>query len=111
MGLIAPDNPADRPLFALADRCFAAAEHLDSGEPVNIGSDDEITILGLAKKIIAVTGSRSKIVHLPALKEGDMARRCPDIGKMNQLLNRPRTTLEEGIRKLMQLDKVPQESA
>ena len=25
MGLIAPDNPADRPLFALADRCFAAA--------------------------------------------------------------------------------------
>ncbi len=68
---------------------------------VNIGSDDEITILDLAKKIIAVTGSRSKVVHLPALEEGDMARRCPDISKMTQLLNRPRTTLEEGIRRLI----------
>jgi UDP-glucose 4-epimerase len=68
---------------------------------VNIGTDDEITILHLANKVIEVTGSKSKIVHVAALKEGDMTRRCPDNSKMKQLLNRPLTPLEEGIRKLM----------
>ena len=68
---------------------------------VNIGTDDEISILELAKKVIAVTGSSSKIVHAPALKEGDMTRRCPDNSKMKQLLNRPLTPLVEGIHKLI----------
>jgi UDP-glucuronate decarboxylase len=68
---------------------------------VNIGSDNEITILELAKTIIKVTGSNSQITHLPALKEGDMTRRCPDISKMKTLLNRPLTKLEDGIRILM----------
>lgn len=68
---------------------------------VNIGTDDEITILHLAHKVIEVTGSKSKIVHVSALKEGDMTRRCPDNSKMKHLLNRPLTPLEEGIRKLM----------
>ncbi len=71
-------------------------------EVVNIGSDDEITILDLAKKIISLTGSKSGISHLPALMEGDMARRCPDISKMDTLLKRPRTSLEDGIRMLME---------
>ncbi|MFM7177199.1 MAG: NAD-dependent epimerase/dehydratase family protein, partial [Bacteroidota bacterium] len=44
---------------------------------VNIGTDNEITILDLARRIIDITGSSSKIVFLPALKEGDMTRRCP----------------------------------
>src|SRR5688572_4176457 len=69
---------------------------------VNIGTDDEITILDLAKKIVDATGSKSKIVHLAALKEGDMTRRCPDNSKMKQLLNRPLTPLMEGIKMLIQ---------
>lgn len=68
---------------------------------VNIGNDFEITILDLARKIIEVSGSSSKIVFLPALKEGDMTRRCPDIGTMKQLLDRRMTTLEEGITRLI----------
>lgn len=67
----------------------------------NIGSDLEISILDLAKRIINITNSRSNIVFLPALKEGDMTRRCPDNGKMKELLNRRMTTLEEGIHKLI----------
>jgi UDP-glucose 4-epimerase len=39
---------------------------------------------------------------LPALKEGDMTRRCPDITVMKKLLDRRMTTLEEGIIKLIQ---------
>ena len=68
---------------------------------VNIGTDDELSILELAHKVIEVTGSKSKIVHVEALKEGDMTRRCPDNSKMKELLNRPLTPLSEGIRKLI----------
>ncbi len=68
---------------------------------VNIGNDYELSVLDLAQKIIEITNSKSKIVFLPALKEGDMTRRCPDITVMRQLLSRKMTTLEEGINKLI----------
>lgn len=68
----------------------------------NIGSDLEISILDLTRRIIELTNSKSKVVFLPALKEGDMTRRCPDITKMKILLNRRMTTLDEGIRKLLE---------
>lgn len=68
---------------------------------INIGSDEEITILELAKKIIQITGSKSKIVHLPPLPEGDMTRRKPDNTKMRAILDRPLISLEEGIKKTM----------
>lgn len=68
----------------------------------NIGTDKEFTILELAKTIIKLTDSRSQIIHLPSLKEGDMTRRCPDVTKMRQLLKRDFTTLEEGISKILQ---------
>jgi UDP-glucose 4-epimerase len=69
---------------------------------VNVGGEDEITILELAQTIIRVTGSSSKIIHLPALKEGDMTRRKPDISKMKQLLDKPLTSLEDGLKKVLQ---------
>jgi UDP-glucose 4-epimerase len=43
---------------------------------------------------------------LPALKEGDMTRRCPDNAVMRKLLNRRMTTLEEGIIKLIDSRKL-----
>lgn len=67
----------------------------------NIGSDMEISILDFATKIIELTNSKSNIIFLPALKEGDMTRRCPDITKMKLLLNRRMTSLDEGIRRLI----------
>jgi len=71
---------------------------------INIGNDKIITVLDLAKNIINITKSNSKIIHLPPLKEGDMTRRQPDNKKMLQLLNRNLISLEEGI-KLMLNDK------
>jgi UDP-glucose 4-epimerase len=68
---------------------------------VNIGTDYEISILDLAKKIIRLTGSKSKIVHLPPLKEGDMTRRCPDVTNMKKLLGRKMISIDEGIRILI----------
>lgn len=77
-------------------------EDLVLNDVINIGSSDEITILDLAKLILKITKSNSKIVHLPALKEGDMSRRCPDNSKMKKILNRPMVSMEEGIRKLIE---------
>lgn len=68
---------------------------------INIGNDHEITILELAQTIIRITKSSSKIIHLPALKEGDMTRRKPDISKMRKHLSADLTPLEEGIRKMI----------
>jgi UDP-glucose 4-epimerase len=70
---------------------------------INIGSNIEITILELAKKIIEITGSRSQIVHLPPLEEGDMTRRMPDNSKMMSLLGRDLLSLDQGLRKLIEV--------
>ncbi|WP_426430863.1 NAD-dependent epimerase/dehydratase family protein [Winogradskyella sp. HB-48] len=67
---------------------------------LNVGNDVEVSILELAEKIIEVTNSSSEIIFLPALKEGDMNRRCPDISKMKKLLGRELISLDEGIKKM-----------
>jgi len=61
------------------------------GQVYNIGSQEEITIEKLAAKIIDITGSKSKITHIPyekAYEDGfeDMQRRVPDISKINKLI-------------------------
>ena len=67
--------------------------------PVNIGNPEEITILELAKKIIELTNSKSKIVF-KELPMDDPKRRCPDITKANKILKwKPNVSLEEGLRK------------
>ncbi len=68
---------------------------------VNIGNDQLITILDLAQEIIRQTKSKSKIVHLPPLKDGDMTRRQPDISKMRKLLKRDLMPLSVGIKKVL----------
>jgi UDP-glucose 4-epimerase len=68
---------------------------------INIGNDQLCTVLELAQTIIHLTGSSSKIVHLPPLKEGDMTRRQPDNSKMREILGRPLITIEDGIRKMI----------
>jgi UDP-glucuronate decarboxylase len=85
------------------DACLNAFyQNLIINDVANIGSDYEITMLDLAQKILQITKSSSKIVFLPALKEGDMTRRCPDISLMKDLLQRKMTPLDEGIRRLIE---------
>lgn len=68
---------------------------------LNVGSDLEQSVLSLAKSIIAITDSKSEIIHLPPLAEGDMLRRCPDTSKMKAILGKELITLEVGIKKLI----------
>jgi len=76
-------------------------ENIFSNETINIGNDKEISILQLANLIKEITGATSKIIHLPALEEGDMTRRRPDVTKMKRLLGRDFTKLRDGIEKII----------
>jgi UDP-glucuronate decarboxylase len=85
------------------DACVAAFYNdMYVNDVVNIGGNIEVPILELANIIIKVTGSKSKFIHLPALEEGDMTRRLPDTSKMKTLLNREVTTLEDGLKEVIQ---------
>ena len=65
--------------------------------PVNLGNPDEFTIRELAEEVLAVTGSRSRLVHRP-LPVDDPRQRCPDIGlARNELGWEPAVKLREGL--------------
>jgi UDP-glucuronate decarboxylase len=67
--------------------------------PVNLGNPSEMTVLELADRVLAITGSRSKISFHP-LPIDDPVRRCPDIAKAGELLGwGPRVDLDEGLAK------------
>jgi UDP-glucuronate decarboxylase len=76
-------------------------EGLVKNDVVNIGNDELTTIRELAEMVIRITGSKSKIIYLPPLKEGDMTRRQPDNTKMRQILQKELIPVEEGIRLMM----------
>lgn len=80
-------------------KCLKNEKYIN--DVVNMGSDKEISILQLANLVKKITGSSSRIAHLPSLKEGDMSRRQPDNSKMKKLLNRDLISIEEGIHKIL----------
>ncbi|PYX26987.1 MAG: NAD-dependent dehydratase [Acidobacteria bacterium] len=67
-------------------------------EPVNIGNPTEFTILDCAKRVVAVSGSASKIQFEP-LPQDDPKQRRPDISKARRLLGwEPKVDLETGLK-------------
>jgi dTDP-glucose 4,6-dehydratase len=77
------------------------AKSSDPG-PVNIGNPGEFTILECARKVIAVTGSKSQIRYEP-LPQDDPKQRCPDISKARRLLGwEPKIDLESGLKMSLQ---------
>ena len=107
---------AGRPITVYGDgkqsRCFgyvgdvvdALIKLMDNsqaiGQVFNIGSNQEVSILDLAKRVKELTQSNSEIVFVPydeAYEEGfeDMPRRVPDISKVSQLVGfRPQMSLD-----------------
>jgi dTDP-glucose 4,6-dehydratase len=70
--------------------------------PVNIGNPSELTIRQLAERIIALTGSRSRIVTRP-LPEDDPKVRQPDITRARRLLGwEPTVALDDGLRRTIE---------
>jgi UDP-glucuronate decarboxylase len=68
--------------------------------PINLGNPGEFTIKELAEQVVALTGSKSKLVYLP-LPQDDPARRRPDISLAQKHLQgwQPTVKLEEGLKK------------
>lgn len=73
--------------------------------PVNLGSPKELSILDLAKLILKLTKSNSKLVFKP-LPQDDPIRRCPDISLAKKELNwLPKIDLEEGLKRTIEYFK------
>jgi UDP-glucuronate decarboxylase len=65
--------------------------------PINLGNPVEISMNALAEKIILMTKSSSKVLHLDALQD-DPRQRCPDIGLASRYLRwKPNTSLTDGL--------------
>jgi UDP-glucuronate decarboxylase len=76
-------------------RLMAAPDEVTG--PVNIGNPGEFTILQLAEKVVAKTGSKSKIIF-NSLPQDDPKQRCPDIRFAQKALGwRPTIELDEGL--------------
>jgi len=71
--------------------------------PVNIGNPVEFSMLELAENVIELTGSKSKIIHLP-LPQDDPMKRKPDISLAKEKLDNwePKIHLKEGLSKTIQ---------
>jgi dTDP-glucose 4,6-dehydratase len=73
----------------------------NENDPVNIGNPHEMTIEEIAKTIIRMTGSKSRLVYRP-LPEDDPKQRRPDITRARTLLGwEPKVGLEEGLTKTL----------
>jgi UDP-glucuronate decarboxylase len=67
--------------------------------PVNLGNPEEYMVIDLARKILTMTGSSSKIIHKP-LPENDPTRRRPDITLAEKQLGwKPIVSVDEGLKK------------
>jgi UDP-glucose 4-epimerase len=85
----------------IVDALIKVMEHPETpGEVFNLGSQEEVSITALARRIIALTASPSNIVYVPyneAYEEGfeDMPRRVPDTSKAERVIGfRARTPLD-----------------
>ena len=70
--------------------------------PVNLGNPEEVSVLDLARRVVALAGGGAVIRHAPKPPD-DPSRRCPDIALAAERLGwRPRVGLEEGLRRTIE---------
>ena len=78
----------------------------DYSSPVNIGNPSEITLLQFAEEVLALTGSKSKIVYEP-LPQDDPKQRKPNITKAQQILGwEPKIDRHEGLKRTLEYFKL-----
>ena len=81
------------------------------GHVFNVGSDEEVTIDELARRVCRIVGGKSQIAHIPyeqAYEEGfeDMHRRVPSLEKIGRLIGyKPKTTLDQIIEKVVEYER------
>jgi UDP-glucuronate decarboxylase len=98
------DGSQTRSFCYVDDMIDALVAMMESREgfagPVNVGNPDEFTVLELARKVVEVAGSRSKVSTGRPLPADDPSRRRPDISLARKELGwEPRVPLAEGLRR------------
>ena len=74
----------------------------DEHQPVNIGTDEERTILDFAHAVVTATNSKSQIIHLPAAQD-DPKQRRPDLTRAKSILGyQPRTDFRDGLKQTIE---------
>src|SRR6202012_3293714 len=81
----------------LADACVHLMKIYSSGELVNIGTGEDITIAEFARVVATAVGYNGKISFDPSRPDGT-PRKLLDVGRLAQLGWRARTSLEDGIK-------------
>ena len=82
------------------------------GRPFNVGRDSEVTIQELAERVVRMTGSSSRIRHIPyeeAYGEGfeELGRRKPDTSRIEELTGwRAQLSIEAAIRDIVDYERV-----
>ena len=77
------------------------------GQVFNIGNSEQISIMDLAKRVVALTGSKSvieRVAYESAYPDGfeDMQRRVPDLTKINRVLGwQPEITLDQIVKDIV----------
>jgi len=110
------DGTQSRCFCHVRDAVWALLRLLDApdarGQVCNIGSDQEVTINGLAESVRHMAGSDSPIRHIPYVEAygssfEDMVRRVPDLSKANRLVGyRPRRTLEHILHEVIEYTRL-----
>jgi len=100
------DGSQTRSFCYVDDLTEGLVKMMDSSDdftgPINLGNPDEFSILELAKKIIELTGSESKIVFKP-LPQDDPCHRQPDISLAKEKLDwQPTVNLDNGLKKTIE---------
>jgi UDP-glucuronate decarboxylase len=81
----------------MVDGLIALMNHDNLHHPVNLGNPEECTMLELARTVLSLTGSASKIEYRP-LPEDDPAQRQPDISLARETLGwSPSIPLADGL--------------
>jgi len=104
---VAGDGTQSRSFCYVSDLVDGIRRLLASNEtlPVNLGNPHEITVLQLAKEILELTGSESRIAFIPRPQD-DPGRRRPDISKAKSLLGwDPKVDRREGLKKTIEYFK------
>ena len=104
---VAGDGSQTRSFCYVSDLVAGIRKLLASDEvyPVNIGNPHEITVLQLAKEILELTGSKSKIVFIERPQD-DPGRRRPDISKAKKLLGwEPKVDRLDGLKETIKYFK------
>lgn len=106
---VAGDGMQTRSFCYVDDTLDAIDRLMDADDavigPINIGSEEERSILSVAETVIELTGSASKIAYIP-LPEDDPKQRRPDTSRAFEMLGwRPSTGFEEGLKETIRYFK------